>query len=380
MSRKLRKGAAIFAALLMLIPAAHSGGEAGVGTPVIRCLSIGMDRFITQEDTGRCSGRNAEIMEKIFTAFLPEGARVTRRENGPGTAEELEKLIRDVFGGAAEEDVSFLYLSTHGVIWEEGENSEKTIHTALILSDGEQEEAIEPQDLREMLDVVPGKKAVILDACYSGSFLKSFGGNEYRIITSCGAEEESFFWTTEEGGGAGYFTTALESALRTSDPDQIDPDGNGWVSLGELAERTKEIYGAADARFQPEKDGNPLFLLPAERRDGARITGLIFGENEESGGQITVSFQFRAEEKVKLEYRIIPEGADGWDFRQEVRMPDREKTGRTRGLLTPGDKERQIRIPAQALGKRGRALLQILSSGGLRGQDTRPECTRVIEE
>ena len=104
-----------------------------------------------------------------------------------------------------------------------------------------------------------------------------------------------------------------------------------------------------------------------------------FPENEESGGQITVSFQFRTEEKVKLEYRIVPEGPDGWDFRQEVRLPDRERTGRTRGLLTPGDKERQIRILAAALGKRGRALLQVLSSRGLRGQGTRPECTRVIE-
>ena len=101
-----------------------------------RCLAVGIDRFVNEENTAPCSANNTEGIAALFGDCLPEGTKVTRRVNGPGSAEEMERLILDTFREAGEEDTSYLYLSTHGVTWEE-EDTEKA---ALIIRP--------PEDLR----------------------------------------------------------------------------------------------------------------------------------------------------------------------------------------------------------------------------------------
>ena len=227
-----------------------------------RCLAVGIDRFVDEENTAPCSANNTEGIAALFGDCLPEGVKVTRRVNGPGSAEEMERLIQDTFRGAGEEDTSYLYLSTHGVTWEE-EGTEKA---ALILSDGEREEELEPRDLREMMDRIPGKKVLILDCCHAGAVAESFKGPEWRVLAGCRAEEDSYFWAAGEETGTGYFTSALENALRAAGPEQIDPDGNGEVSLRELTARLREIHGASTVYCRPDDDNEPLFILPADIR------------------------------------------------------------------------------------------------------------------
>ena len=301
-----------------------------------RCLAVGIDRFVDEENTAPCSANNTEGIAALFGDCLPVGTKVTRRVNGPGSAEEMERLILDTFRGAGEEDTSYLYLSTHGVTWEE-EGTEKA---ALILSDGEREEALEPRDLREMMD-------------------------------------RSYFWAAGEETGTGYFTSALENALRAAGPEQIDPDGNGEVSLRELAGRIREIYGISNAVFLPEDDDMYLFSLPG-RQDPERILGLQFDPVTEAEGQATLQFRFRTETAVRIEYRLVPRGADGWDFSRAAKLPDRERSGQKRGVLSPGEKERTIRVSRERLGEGGQALLQIVSFRGLYGQVPVPEATKMI--
>ena len=59
-------------------------------------------------------------------------------------------------------------------------------------------------------------------------------------------------------------------------------------------------------------------------------------------------------------------------------MPDRERTGLIRGLVSPGEKERTIRLSRESLGEEGRALMQVIS---LQGDERRPaaEAGWVIE-
>ena len=338
-----------------------------------RCLAVGIDRFVNEENTAPCSANNTEGIAALFGDCLPEGAKVTRRVNGPGSAEEMERLIQDTFRGAGEEDTSYLYLSTHGVTWEE-EDTEKA---ALILSDGTREEGLEPRDLREMMDRIPGKKVLILDCCHAGAVAESFTGPEWRVLAGCRAEEDSYFWAAGEETGTGYFTSALENALRAAGPEQIDPDGNGEVSLRELAGRIREIYGISNAVFLPEDDDMYLFSLPG-RQDPERILGLQFDPVTEAEGQATLQFRFRTETSVRIEYRLVPRGADGWDFSRAAKLPDRERSGQKRGVLSPGEKERTIRVSRERLGEGGQALLQIVSFRGLYGQVPVPEATKMI--
>ena len=368
------KGQRWLAALAAVLLAVCCRGETqaeGLETHVFRCLAVGMDLFVTQENTAPCSANNAERAADLFADFLPADARVTQCVNGPSSISGLEKAIREAFGGAGEEDTSLLYLSTHGIRWEE----DGTQGTVLVLSDGKTEDLLSPEELRAMLDPVPGKKVLILDCCYAGAFAEAFESEAYHVLVSCGAGERSYFWTAGEHGGTGYFTAAMENALRASDPEQIDPDGDGRISLSELAGRIREIYGVAEVGFWPAEDVEPLFFLPEDRSGRERILGVRFDPPKTENGQISLSFRFRTEQKTKLEYRLVPAGEAGWDFEKAVHLPDRERAGRTRGLLAPGEKERMLRFSAAIAGEHGEVLVQVIA---WRGQEPVPECSRRI--
>ena len=200
------------------------------------------------------------------------------------------------------------------------------------------------------------------------------------MIAGCGPEEDCYFWAAEEVTGMGYFTSALENALRTSRREEIDPDGDGAVSLRELAGRMREIYGVSHAVFLPEEDEKSLFRLPEERMESERFQDLRFDPVTETDGQIELSFHFRTETAVRMEYRLVPMGEDAWDFAKAARLPDQERIGQKRGFLSAGEKNRTIRVSREKIGDSGRALLQIVSFRGLYGQVPVPECTVVIGE
>ena len=148
----------------------------------------------------------------------------------------------------------------------------------------------------------------------------------------------------------------------------------------ELAGRMREIYGVSHAVFLPEEDEDPLFRLPEERMESERIQDLRFDAVTETDGQIELSFHFRTETAVRMEYRLVPMGEGSWDFAGAARLPDQERIGQKRGFLSAGEKNRTIRVSREKLGEGGRALLQIVSFRGLYGQVPVPECTVVIGE
>lgn len=366
---------AVLLFLLPLSPAPAISTPTPAQEPETRFLAVGMDLFVTRDTTSPCSANNAETMAALAAACLPEGTRITRRVNGPGSAAELSELILGAFAGAKEGDTSILYLSTHGELWVTGETS----LAALVLSDGTKEEAISAEALRTMMDRIPGKKVLILDCCHAGAAAKAFDDPEWRVIAGCGPEEDCYFQSAGQDTGTGYFTTALENALRAADPEQIDPDGDGQVSLKELSARVREIYGVSTPVFLPEGDESPLFLLGGDRAP-ERLLGLDFGEAAEADGTLTLSFTFRTETAVKVEYRLVPAGENGWDFAGAVRLPDRERTGSVRGLMAPGEKSRSIQVSRDRLGPEGRALLQVISLRGIHWQVPVPEATVVVGE
>ena len=362
--------ALLTAAAAFLLPHRILHAEPEPPAAEFRCLAVGMDRFVNEENTAPCSANNAETMAGLFGDCLPEGTKIIRRVNGPAGRAEMESLILEAFGDAGQEDTSILYLSTHGVIWEE-EGTEKT---AWILSDGEHEEALEPETLRMMMDRIQGKKVLILDCCHAGAAAELFAGPDWRLLAGCGIDEDCYFWAAGEVTGTGYFTSALENALRASAPEQIDPDGNGEVSLKELAGRIREIYGVSTVVMLPEEDEETLFLLP-EAQTQERLLDLRFDPETEEG---TLQFHFRTETQVKLEYRLVPMGENGWDFSRVAKIPDRERSGQKRGVVSPGEKDRSIRVSRERLGEDGKALLQIVSWRGLYGQIPVPEATYII--
>lgn len=366
---------AVLLCLLLWTGCARGEGDA-------RCLLVGCDRFLTMPSTSPASANNVAVMEALLKDFLPGGVFITPAGEGVPSAEALACRMQEAFRGADEQDVCLLYLSTHGVRSRDAEEG-----TALLLSDGAEEEALSPGVLLEMLNRFPGRRILMVDACFSGGLTeaaakaaegcRSEDGPE--ILVSCGAEEDSWFWNaeTEEVAGTGYFTAALNNALRASDPEQIDPDGDGWVTLQEATGRLRAMHGASTAACFPQT-GEPLFRLPEDRKAGSLLRAVAFGNTEAEGDMLTLPISFRAEEPVRLIYLLVPSRGGRWDFEHAVRLPDREKTGLVRGLLSPGEKTRSIRLNRNSLGEDGRALLQIIS---LQGTEAAPwaEAGRMIE-
>jgi len=91
-----------------------------------------------------------------------------------------------------------------------------------------------------------------------------------------------------------------------------------------------------------------------------------------------MTFRFRAEEPVRLTYQLVPSRNGRWDFEHAVKTPDRERTDLIRGLVSPGEKERTIRLSAESLGADGKALMQIISQQG-KERTPAAEAGRVIE-
>ena len=370
--------------LLCLLFIPLLGMRGGPGEGVTRCLLIGCDRFVSMHGTEPASANNVDTMEALLTDFLPEGTAILRQVNGPGSVEGFEQLVEDAFRDARDADTALIYLSTHGLLRDEA--GKQTL--LLLLSDGTSEERMEPEKLREILDRVPGRKVLILDACHSGAVIGRGGGDginrfesdSYRVLVSSGAQEDSWFWNIETDGytGTGYFTSAMDNALRASDPAQIDPDGSGDVSLKELTARLREIHGASTVYCWPEESRESLFRLPADRKTGSRLQGVSFGEPARDGDSLVLPIRFRAGEPVRVTYQLVPSRNGKWDFEHAVRLPDREKTGLIRGLLSPGEKDRKIRLSVKSIGEDGRALMQIISLRG-DGQVPALEASCVIQ-
>lgn len=352
---------AVFVCVLGVLGVLRHRTEAGV----TRCLLIGCDRFVSMPGTEPASANNVETMEALLTDFLPEETSVIRQVNGPGTVAGFEQLVADAFRRAKDADTSLIYLSTHGLL-QDG-------RMTLLLSDGTDEERLAPEDLRQTLDRVPGRKILILDACHSGAVIgcgwdgeNFFKDSNCRVLVSSGALEDSWFWNTEmdEYTGTGYFTAAMDRALRASDPEQIDPDAHGEVSLKELTARLRAIHGASTVYCWPEGSGEKLFGIPKDRKTGSRLQGVDFGQPAMDGDSVVLPIRFRAGESVRVMYQLVPGRNGRWDFEHAVRLPDREKTGLIRGLVSPGEKERKIRLTVPNLGEDGRALMQIITFTG----------------
>ena len=371
--------AAILCGLALFLPGFP--GKSEVSAPQSRLLAIGCDQFLTMPATASASANNARAMARLFRDCVPTGETCVVRENGPGSVAELDSLVRETFGQATEQDTSWFYLSTHGIIWEE---QEKT-HMALLLCDGQREEAMEADALRRILDQIPGRKILILDACHTGAMIGEgipgginlFESGAYTVLCSSGGSEESWLWLDERSGGMGYFTSALESALTQSLPEQIDPDGNGLVTLPELKARLTEIHGASTVLAWSQEENIPLFRLPAERPPATGILGLRFEATEREDHSLVQRFRFTVETPVRLIYELVQREDDRWDFDGAAYLRDRERAGAARGSLSPGEKDRKVRISEDTLGEDGVALLVIF--GQRKDGRTVPEGSRILK-
>ena len=222
--------------------------EAGT---IRRALLIGQNDYpYPNKLTG--PGKDLTKME----AALSDCFEVTVRKNL--TASQILTEISSVFSGAKEEDISLFYYSGHGL-----ESDNPADNGSLV---GIEFNAyVTAAQLRSALDSIPGRKIVIIDACYSGGMIgrgtrrgenaevteesvreapavsfmaafttprlrgRSLAAQPYFVMVSSTGSEES--WENRDGG---YFTGAFTESRRMG-----DANADGVVTLLESYNYTR---------------------------------------------------------------------------------------------------------------------------------------------
>ena len=200
MGKRLAHGLLTLALLLLLLPTASAES-------VRRALVMGFDSFLSQPSTSPSSANNVnQVAEALSGGAMNLNQLITHLDD-IASVDAFAQAVAEAFDGATEEDVSYFYISTHGV-WERGMANGDL---QLLLSDGVSEVGITAREMRRIFDTVPGTKVLFIDACRSGAMLGKgmhapfenvFQGEDYKVLCSSGGAEESWFWAGNAQGGA----------------------------------------------------------------------------------------------------------------------------------------------------------------------------------
>ena len=314
-------------------------------SPVLRALIVTCDRFLSQEETTPAAQENARLMAELL-AQDARGYELIRTEcDTIGTVDAFRTTVAETFSGAADGDVSLLYISTHGVY----NPAHTNISAALLLSDGETEEKMYPRMLEAILNEIPGTHVVLMDACHSGAFIGKglsnwpdavplAGGN--KVLCSAGGSEDSWYWRSEESGalhGAGYFTSILSHGCDAESGFPADEDEDGAITLREAFEWLRGHYAVSTAQVYPEQDGGFALFCCGAGGETEGLTDVEFEETVFSGETDRLRFSFELGSPMRVGYQLVYMRRGAWDFQNAVQFAEPE-------ALEPGMYERALNL------------------------------------
>ena len=317
-----------------------------------RALLIGCDHFLSQPDTWPAAENNVRMLSDTLFSDARPYALVRTASNTIASVEAFEDAVRAAFQNSAEADTSVLYLSTHGAFEENVSNAD----AGLLLSNGETESLLTGKDLQRILDQVPGKKVVILDACNSGAIIGKglsgganqcfLSGPEYKVLCSAGGSEASWYYQSPDAAaeGASYFASVLAFGFGAAGGHAADQNDDGRITLAETYAYLLEQYAASTPQVYPQQDdAEVLFEYDnnAPVQIAKAITDLTFEETLLTAGSTEVTFSFTVQRKAALYYQIIYHRDGVWQFSQAQQIPDGEQDD---GTILPGRKMRVLSL------------------------------------
>lgn len=387
-------------AALRPLPTAH-GEEDSVRRE--RALLIGVDEFVTQPSAYPSSTNNVYAMQEMFQAAAEPLEKILVPDAPVTSVQQLTELIQRVFGGAEAGDVSYLYISTHGLY-----DPENGVEPALLLSDGQTENHLTPEELEAAFDGISGTKVLILDACNSGAFIGKgmtewdeppcFLGDDFKVITSSGAREESWYWSAgedakqEERQGAFYFTQALCDALSAACGYPADQNHDGSITLKELYDYLLLNHAASTPQVYPQNDDDfvifrydPSEPLPTGL-ERSPIMDVTFSDLVLDQDSREITIEYIAMRPVRVAYQLVYRREGRWEFENaQLIYDDSERFsafGDQEGAVSAGWKQRTLRLDELADDAYGYALVQLVSidRGKLRVHAGRVLCVLPEEE
>ncbi|HIV21554.1 MAG TPA: CHAT domain-containing protein [Candidatus Scatomorpha stercorigallinarum] len=352
-------------------------------TPVLaqgqtRALLVACTEFVTQPNLGNSISGNLHM---IGSAFLGSGVRagsLSIEDGTIGTVEALSASIQDAFSMASEDDLSILYLCTHGIL-----SSSDDEQVYLLLGDGQNETPLNADDLYTLLRDIQGEKLLILDACYSGALIGRgvpeqgllpgtrampsacasafLADPSIHVLTSASGYESSWYYDSEglANGAVSYFASALSSGLGLYGTLEADANADGAVSLMELHRYLSVAVPSSSSQLlsvRPENLYLPVSTGPTLEKP---LTGFSYGSSLLLADAPTLDFAFTVTQDTAIQYRLV-EFADGnWNWAEATTFLDEGDDGN--GTLYPGRKTRALTLPNLSEGDSGYLMLQVFS-------------------
>ena len=313
--------------------------------PAMRALIVTCDRFVSQEDTTPAAQENARLMAAMLEKDARGYADIRTECDSIGSVDAFREAVMSVFADAAEEDVSLLYISTHGVY----NPAQSNLTAELLLSDGETEEGMTPQMLEGILAEVPGTHVVLMDACHSGAFIgKGLSDRPdavpltgaTRVLCSAGGSEDSWYWRSDDSGnlhGAGYFTSILTRGCDAYAGYPADADRDGQITLREAYQWLRGHYAVSTAQAYPEQDASFVLFACGEEAETTGLTDIEFEETVFSGGTNSLRFSFGLGIPMRIAYQLVYFRQGAWDFPNAVQIAEPD-------VLQPGFYERALTL------------------------------------
>ena len=338
-----------------------------------RALLIGIDEFVSKPSAYPSSTNNVYAVQEVFQGAATPLEALILPSSPVTSADELAHLIQATFANAAQGDVSYLYISTHGVYVEDGE-------PRLLLSDGLVEGSVTPAQLEAAFEGIGGTKVIWLDACNSGAFIGKglstladdlcFLGDEFKILTSSGAMEESWYWSDGAEQGGFYFTQTLRQGLSARYGYPADANKDGGVTLTELYDYLLLNHAASTPQVYPQSDDFVVFRYDTSRAlpEGlarSPVMDVTFSGTILSASTPEISIEFIAMRPVRVAYQIVYQRDDKWQFNTAQLIYDQAERytafGDLPGAVSAGRKVRSLTLNDLGEGGGGYVLAQLVT-------------------
>jgi len=329
-----------------------------------RALLVACSDFITQPDLGSAISGNLHMIGSAFISADIHPGNLSIEDGTIGTAAALESAVQNAFSASDEDDLSILYLCTHGVL-----SSADDGQVYLLLGDGQTESPLSAAQLCALLRDVQGEKLLILDACFSGAligrgtpemphlpgtkpeepgFVSPFLRDpSIHVLTSASGSESSWYYDGQglETGAVSYFASAISSGLGLYGSAEADLSGDGEVSLAELHRHLTLSVPSSSSQLLSARADHLLLPVASGTSLPRALTGFSYGASLLSTQDPTLEFSFTvARENTRVQYRLIDYDNGRWNwenaksFIDEGDLPDATlHTGRKTRLLTLDD-------------------------------------------
>lgn len=371
--RKKRRLAVLWLALLLLtlMPA--------LACAATRALLVACSDFVTQPDLGAAISGNLHMIGSAFISADVRPGDLSIEDGTIGTPEALSRAVDDAFSGAQQDDLSILYLCTHGVL-----SSVDDGQVYLLLGNGERESLLSGHQLFDMVSAVPGEKLLIVDACYSGALIgrgaermgrfpgSHSGRSPYyspfqndpsiHVLTSSSGSESSWYYDSEHlaTGAVSYFASALSAGLGLYGSIEADLDGDSAVSLEEMHRYLSAAVPSSSCQLLSARAGS--LSLPAA--SGAVLSRPLVGFSYDASlltpDDPTFNFSFTVTRSdTGIQYRLIDFVNGSWDWEHARTFLDAGDSDDQ--TLTPGRKTRSLSLEGLGEQESGYLMLQVFS-------------------